>query len=64
MTRMASLPKPPSRILEAVHETAAGLHKLGLINSRRMQHYDALCQKLEPAADAEKPEAVTNCDHL
>ncbi len=64
MTRMVTQPKPPSRILEAVHQTAADLHKLGLIDSRRMQHYDALCKKLEPEADAEKPEAVTNCDHL
>jgi putative transcriptional regulator len=64
VTRMASQPKSPSRILEAVHETAADLHKLGLIDGRRMQHYDALCQQLEPETDAEKPEADTNCDHL
>lgn len=59
---MATQPKPPSRILQAVHETAADLHKLGLIDSRRMQRYDALCQKLEPPTDADKVEAVTNCD--
>jgi putative transcriptional regulator len=61
---MVTQPKPPSGILEAVCETAADLHKLGLIDSRRMQHYDALCQKLALEADAEKPEAVTNCDVL
>ncbi len=37
MTRKVTQPKPPSRILEAVHQTAADLHKLGLIDSRRMQ---------------------------
>ena len=62
MTQVVTQPKPSSRILEAVYETAANLHKLGLIDSRRMQHYDALCQKPEPATDADK--AVTNCDHL
>lgn len=61
---MVAQPKPPSRILEAVHETAVDLHKLGLIDSRRMQHFDALCQKLEPATDADKAKAVTNWDRL
>ncbi len=61
---MVTQPKPSSRILEAVHETAADLHKLGLIDSHRMQHCDALCQKLEPATDADKAKAVTSCDHL
>ena len=61
---MVTQPKPPSRILEAVYQTAADLHKLGLIDSRRMQHFTALCQKLEPATEAEKAEAVTYCDHL
>lgn len=64
MTLVATQPKPPSRILEAVHETAADLHKLGLLDDRRMQHYDARCHKLEPATDADKAKAVTNCDCL
>jgi len=38
-----------SGILEAVHETAKGLSKTGLIDKRRMQQYDALC--LSPAPD-------------
>lgn len=46
MTRMVTQPKPLTRILEAVHETAADLHKLGQIDNRRMQHDDAVCQKL------------------
>ena len=56
--------KPSSRILEAVHETAADLHKLSLIDSHRMQHYDAVCQQFGPAPGEAKAKAVTNCDHL
>lgn len=32
-----------SRLLEAIHETASDLHKLGFINKRAMENYDALC---------------------
>jgi putative transcriptional regulator len=32
-----------SRILEEMHETAKGLHEVGLIDERRMREYDALC---------------------
>jgi len=32
-----------SRILDAVHETASGLHRAGFIDKRRMRQYDALC---------------------
>lgn len=35
--------KAKSRILEAVHETAGDLHRLGFIDKRRMRKYDALC---------------------
>lgn len=34
-----------SRLLDAVHETADDLHRLGFIDKRRMQSYDALCLK-------------------
>ena len=40
---MDTQPKPPSRILAAVHETAADMHRLGLIDSSRMQSFDVLC---------------------
>jgi putative transcriptional regulator len=63
VTRMVTKPKPPSRILEALHETAVDLYKLGQIDSRRMQHYDELCQKLVPGTDDEKPETLTNGNH-
>lgn len=47
-----------SRMLEAVHETASDLHRLGFIDKRRMQRYDVLC--LEPVRDydAQKVKAL------
>lgn len=44
--------KSKSRILAAVHETAADLHRLGFINKRKMQAYDALCLSPVPEYDA------------
>ena len=41
--------KTKSDILEAVHETASGLHHEGFIDQRKMRQYDALC--LEPISD-------------
>ena len=41
--------KTKSRLLEAVHETAGDLHRLGFIDKRKMHKYDALC--LEPIQD-------------
>ena len=38
-----------SRILDAAHETASDLHKLGFIDKRKMQQYEALC--LQPIPD-------------
>mgnify|MGYP000170231630 CR=1 FL=1 len=32
-----------SRILDEVHETALGLHRIGLVSKRRMGEFDALC---------------------
>lgn len=48
--------KPKSEIAEAVHETAAGLYKVGLIDRVRMREYEILClQPLEPL----EPESIT-----
>lgn len=33
-----------SRLLAEIHETATGLHSAGLIDKRRMQDFDVLCQ--------------------
>lgn len=41
--------KAQSPILEAVHETAGGFHRLGFIDKRKMQEFDALC--LDPIPD-------------
>jgi len=46
--------KLDNSILAAMHETASGLHRAGLIDKRRMEHYDALCLPPSPAYDAEK----------
>jgi putative transcriptional regulator len=35
--------KRKSRILDEVHEMASDLHKVGLIDKRRMREFDALC---------------------
>ena len=44
---MTAKRKQGSMILAAVHETAHDLHAAGLIDTRRMEHYGALC--LAPA---------------
>ena len=61
---MTSDTKPRSQILEAVHETASDLQRLGFIDKRKMQKYDALC--LEPVGeyDAEKIRALRRNLHL
>ena len=46
---MTTKTKAKSRILEAVHEGARDLHRLGFIDKRKMQKYDLLC--LEPVQD-------------
>jgi putative transcriptional regulator len=35
--------KKRSKILDAVHETATDLHRLGFIDKRSLENYDALC---------------------
>jgi putative transcriptional regulator len=49
MSTTPSKAKTKSRILEAVHETASDLHRLGFINKRKAQQYDMLC--LAPVQD-------------
>lgn len=53
-----------SRILEAVHETASDLHRLGFIDKRKMQKYDALCLEPPPEYDAAKIRALRESLHL
>lgn len=47
-----------SPILEAVHETASDLHRLGFINKRNMHQFDALCMEPVPDYDSEKIRAL------
>ncbi len=56
--------KPKSRIMQAVHEGAVDLHRLGFIDKRKMRKYDVLC--LEPVHDydAVKVRALRDRLHL
>ena len=47
-----------SRILEAVHGTAADLHSAGFISKRRMREYDALCLAPIPRYSRKKIRAL------
>ena len=46
---MTTKTQTKSRILEAVHETASDLQRLGFIDKRKMLKFDALC--LAPVQD-------------
>jgi len=46
--------KNSSRILDAVHETAGDLHKIGFIDKRAMESYNALCVPPVPEYTAEQ----------
>jgi putative transcriptional regulator len=59
---MTKKTKTKSRILEAVHETAGDLQRLGFIDKRKMRKFDALCLDPIPAYDSEKIRALR--DHL
>ena len=59
---MTKKTKTKSLILEAVHETASDLHRLGFIDKRKMRKFDALCLDPVPAYDSEKIRALR--DHL
>jgi len=43
-----------SRVLEAVHETAQDLYKLGFITKRSMREYDILCVEPVPVYSSEQ----------
>ncbi|MCX7694083.1 MAG: helix-turn-helix domain-containing protein [Tepidimonas ignava] len=55
---MTTQSKPRSRLLEAVHETARDLHRLGFIDKHKMRKYDALCLAPVQAFDADKVRAL------
>ncbi len=43
MNKNKSLPKYRSRLSAAIHETATGLHRIGLIEKATMREFDASC---------------------
>ena len=47
--------KTKSPILEAVHETAKGLHKVGVMDQLTMREFDRLCL---PPVEALQPEQI------
>ena len=59
---MTAKPKARSKILEAVHETAGDLHRLGFIDKRKMRKFDILCLDPIPQYDGAKIRALR--DHL
>jgi putative transcriptional regulator len=50
--------------MEAVHEGARDLHRLGFIDKRRMREYDVLCLKPVQDYDAAKVKALRERLHL
>lgn len=51
-------PQAKSRILEAVHETASDLQRLGFIDKRKQQKLDVLCLEPIPPYDSERIRAL------
>jgi len=54
--------KYQSELFEAIHETATGLYKIGVIDEKEMREYDEDCliQKPKTANEAEKPLIIEN----
>ncbi|AEK58732.1 helix-turn-helix domain-containing protein [Acidithiobacillus caldus SM-1] len=61
---MTTKAKSKSRLLEAVHETASDLHRLGFIDKRKMRKYDALCLEPVHEYDADRVRALRAHLHL
>lgn len=55
---MTTRVKAKSPILEAVHETAGDLHRLGFIDRRKMRKFDMLCLNPVPEYDSERIRAL------
>ena len=43
-----------SRILNEIHESAAGMHRIGLMTDEKMKHFDPLCLPETPAYTPER----------
>ncbi len=55
---MPAKPKANSRVLDAVHQTAEDLHRLGFIDKRKQRKFDALCLPPIPPYDGEQIKAL------
>ncbi len=55
---MTTKVKAKSPIFDAVHETAADLHRLGFIDKRKMRQFDVLCLAPIPDYDSHKIRAL------
>lgn len=55
---MTAKSRAKSPILEAVHETARDLHRLGFIDKRKMGKFDALCIEPVPPYDSAQIRAL------
>ena len=56
--------KNSSRVLDAVHETAKDLHKLGFIDKRAMDSYNALCIPPVPDYTSEQIKSLRERYHI
>ncbi len=56
--------KNTSDILKAVHETAVDLHKIGFIDKRKMNKYDALCINPIPRYSPTQIKRIRLSNHL
>ncbi|ROT46474.1 DNA-binding transcriptional regulator [Pusillimonas sp. NJUB218] len=57
-TRSERPQKAKSQILQAVHTTAADLARLGFIDKRKQQKFDALCLEPVPEYDSQQIKAL------
>jgi putative transcriptional regulator len=55
---MSAKPKAKSRVLDAVHQTAEDLRRLGFIDKRKQRQFDALCLPPIPPYDGEQIKAL------
>ena len=55
---MSAKRKTKSPLMEAVHETASDLHRLGFIDKRKMGKFDVLCLEPVPEYDAAQIRAL------
>jgi putative transcriptional regulator len=57
-TKPQAKPQARSRILQAVHDTAADFGRLGFIDKRKQQKFDALCLEPIPPYDSARIRAL------